>query len=62
MRIAIIDTLTLSLDKSIYGHFHKVSLQYFEILSKKFKVKIVGGKTYCNYFSSSELEILFRSS
>ena len=56
--IAIVDTLTLSLNDSVYGHFHKVSLQLHQILSKKFDVKIIAGKTYTKYFDKSAIDPL----
>lgn len=57
-KIAIIDTLTLTLDDSVYGHFHKVSLQLHQILSKIFDVKIIAGKTYTKYFDNSAIDPL----
>ena len=49
-KIAIADTLTLTHNGAVYGHFHKVSLQLHQILSKKFDVIMIAGKTYEKYF------------
>jgi hypothetical protein len=57
-KIAIVDTLTLSLDDSVYGHFPKVTLQLYDALSKGFGAKIVAGSTYKKYFNESKLECL----
>lgn len=58
MQIAIVDTLTLSLNDSVYGHFPKVTLQLCDALSKRFDVAVVAGSTYKKYFDESKLETL----
>lgn len=54
-KILIVDTLTLSKDNKIYGHFHKTAIQFSDVLSAHYDVKIVGGKTYAHYFSKEKL-------
>jgi glycosyltransferase involved in cell wall biosynthesis len=57
-KIGIVDTLTLTLNDAVYGHFHKVSLQLLQILSENLEVKVLGGRTYSKYFDESKIEIL----
>lgn len=57
-RIAIIDTMSLTHNDSIYGHFTKVTLQLDKVLSINYNVTVVAGNTYKKYFDESKLEIL----
>lgn len=51
-RIAIIDTLTLTHEGRIYGHFANTAKQYKTILEHDYDVTIVGGNTYSSYFEN----------
>jgi hypothetical protein len=54
-RVLIADITTLTYEDKLFGHFAKVANQYYQILSKKFDVRIAGGKTYKNYFKDYQL-------
>lgn len=48
--ISIIDSLTLTHEGKIYGHFANTANQYKEILGQDYRVTVVGGETYSSYF------------
>lgn len=54
-KVGIVDTLTLTKDGRIYGHFNKTAEQFFSILSSNTEVAIIGGKTYCSYFEKQNI-------
>lgn len=55
LRIGIVDTLSLSANNKIYGHFNKTASDYYNILSKVGDVYIVGGETYAAHFDKNKL-------